>query len=85
MATGCSVPKISEEVVTETNSNKITKRDEITCSLCLEEFKDPRILPCFHTYCKLCLDELLKSDGKNGKGAGPRIIKFGLILDFPQN
>lgn len=31
------------------------------CSLCLERFSDPRILPCFHTFCLRCLDRLIES------------------------
>lgn len=30
------------------------------CSLCLEGFKDPRILPCFHSLCRDCLAEYLE-------------------------
>ena len=26
-----------------------------TCSVCLDEFKDPRALPCLHTFCLACL------------------------------
>ena len=29
------------------------------CSLCLERFKDPRILACIHTFCKSCLERYL--------------------------
>ncbi|XP_013407929.1 tripartite motif-containing protein 2-like [Lingula anatina] len=29
----------------------------LTCSICLEEFKDPRVLPCFHTFCFDCISE----------------------------
>ncbi|XP_041373688.1 uncharacterized protein LOC121386751 [Gigantopelta aegis] len=32
-----------------------TDHDEISCSLCLEVFTDPRGLPCGHTYCLKCL------------------------------
>lgn len=28
------------------------------CPLCLEQFKEPRILPCSHTYCTNCLIDL---------------------------
>ena len=31
------------------------------CSLCLERFSNPRILPCFHTFCLRCLDRLIES------------------------
>ena len=26
------------------------------CPICLNRFDDPRVLPCFHTYCRRCLD-----------------------------
>ena len=29
--------------------------DRLKCSLCLDPFKDPRILTCFHSFCKECL------------------------------
>ncbi|KAK7474953.1 hypothetical protein BaRGS_00033840 [Batillaria attramentaria] len=28
------------------------------CALCLEQFKSPRILPCFHTFCLSCIKRL---------------------------
>ena len=36
----------------------------LKCSICLELFSDPRILPCLHTYCLKCLQGLV-SDQKN--------------------
>ena len=33
-------------------------KDEITCPLCQEFFQDPKILPCFHYYCKRCVLQL---------------------------
>ena len=32
--------------------------DEITCPVCQEFFREPKILPCFHYYCKQCVVEL---------------------------
>ncbi|XP_025082359.1 E3 ubiquitin-protein ligase TRIM56-like [Pomacea canaliculata] len=31
------------------------------CPLCLERFKSPRILPCFHTFCLQCLSRLIET------------------------
>ena len=29
--------------------------DLLTCSMCLETLTEPRSLPCFHNFCKVCL------------------------------
>ncbi|KAL7399832.1 hypothetical protein ABVT39_002542 [Epinephelus coioides] len=34
--------------------------EDLTCSVCYSLFSDPRILPCSHTFCKTCLDNLLQ-------------------------
>jgi len=33
--------------------------EELTCPVCLELFADPLMLPCSHSMCKRCLDEML--------------------------
>ncbi len=47
------------------------------CGLCLDEFTEPRQLPCTHTYCTGCLDELIRSNaitvpprGRKKRGGG---------------
>ncbi|XP_077998448.1 tripartite motif-containing protein 2-like [Glandiceps talaboti] len=37
--------------------------DFLCCSICMEQFKDPKILPCLHTFCQQCLVTLLKTKG----------------------
>lgn len=32
----------------------------MTCSVCYSLFTDPRVLPCSHTFCKACLDNVLQ-------------------------
>lgn len=34
-------------------------QDQLTCSVCLERYLDPRTLPCHHSFCKVCLDKVL--------------------------
>ena len=36
-------------------------RDNLKCSICLELFNDPRVLPCLHTYCLKCLQGLVSN------------------------
>ena len=39
--------------------------NQLNCSLCLQKYKSPRILPCLHTYCKVCLEEI-QHEGEDG-------------------
>ena len=34
--------------------------DELTCPVCTEHFKEPKVLPCLHYYCKTCIADLIK-------------------------
>lgn len=34
--------------------------EDLTCSVCYSLFSDPRVLPCSHTFCKTCLDNLVQ-------------------------
>ena len=33
--------------------------DELSCSVCLEEYRKPRVLPCLHVFCESCLEKLV--------------------------
>ncbi|KAM8902424.1 tripartite motif-containing protein 59 isoform 1-T2 [Spinachia spinachia] len=35
-------------------------KEDLTCSVCYSLFADPRVLPCSHTFCKTCLNNLLR-------------------------
>ncbi|XP_049637970.1 tripartite motif-containing protein 59-like [Suncus etruscus] len=35
--------------------------DELTCPICYSIFEDPRVLPCSHTFCKTCLESILRA------------------------
>ncbi|KAK7483901.1 hypothetical protein BaRGS_00024785 [Batillaria attramentaria] len=43
-----------------TDADKL-KHDFLTCPLCLELFKEPKVLDCQHTYCLACLQQYLAS------------------------
>ena len=53
--------------------------DVCKCSVCLEPYKDPKVLPCEHCFCKECLELLLKVPVQDG------IIWFGgdVKIDCP--
>lgn len=36
----------------------------LNCGICLEQYKEPKILPCSHTFCLACLEKTLKSREK---------------------
>ena len=38
--------------------------DQLTCAICLNAFKDPKLLQCFHVYYKDCLQRLVVADGQ---------------------
>ena len=35
-------------------------QDQVTCGICLEPYKQPRLLKCFHVYCEQCLQRLVR-------------------------
>ena len=56
--------------------------EEITCPVCQEHFRDPKILPCLHYYCKECVRQLALRAGTNSPFSCPE-CRRGTVL--PQN
>ena len=56
--------------------------EEITCPVCQEHFRDPKILPCLHYYCKECVRQLSLRAGTNRPFACPECRKETVL---PQN
>ena len=45
-------------------TTKSSKEDDmLCCSICMEEYEDPRALPCLHTFCCRCLIQLSFREG----------------------
>nr|XP_058949738.1 E3 ubiquitin-protein ligase TRIM71-like [Pocillopora verrucosa] len=40
---------------------------QVTCSVCLETYKEPKIIPCFHTFCCECLEKHARVSQRHGK------------------
>ena len=39
-------------------------KDQLNCTICFEQYKDPKILPCHHSFCKECLEKTLQKTGR---------------------
>ena len=35
-------------------------QDQVTCGICLDSYKQPKLLKCFHVYCEQCLQHLVR-------------------------
>ena len=57
----------------ESSSEALEKLEEqLTCPICLEQFTNPKILPCFHSFCLHCLEDV-----------APELIEDDLYLPCP--
>ena len=65
--------------------------EEMSCSVCMSTFTNPKILPCFHTFCLHCLNELQRTSGKHGEITCPecrrkfQVPGSGYPKDLPTN
>ena len=41
--------------------------DQLNCSVCLDTYTDPKLLQCYHIYCKKCLVKLVVRDQQGGQ------------------
>ena len=58
-------------MVSREPSNIEPNVDIDNCGICLGDFKKPKILPCFHTFCLDCLKSYVEKTGRNGKFTCP--------------
>ena len=64
--------------------------DDLRCSICLDLFTQPKILPCCHTFCKACLELLVERD-QRGKlslscpNCRKRYVLRGGVHNIPNN
>ncbi|XP_076454738.1 uncharacterized protein LOC143289589 [Babylonia areolata] len=56
-STGCEIPPSLKESPSMLALHKDPVED-LTCRVCNELFRDPRILPCLHTFCSACITNL---------------------------
>ena len=65
--------------------------EEVSCSVCMTTFTDPKILPCLHSFCLHCLNEILRTSGRHDIFPCPECRKevqvpsSGKLKDLPTN
>ena len=42
-------------------------KEEVTCSVCIHLFEEPKQLPCLHIFCLECLNDLARTSTRHGK------------------
>nr|XP_058940616.1 E3 ubiquitin-protein ligase TRIM71-like [Pocillopora verrucosa] len=65
--------------------------EEVSCSVCMTTFTDPKILPCLHSFCLHCLNGILRTSGRHDIFPCPECRKevqvpsSGSLEDLPTN
>jgi len=63
--------------------------DIAECPICIEEFTDPRVLPCVHTFCLKCIETYIKEKSAEKMVCPMCRTKFTLpcngVADLPKN
>ena len=53
--------------------------DQLECSICLDSFNDPKLLQCFHVFCKDCLEPMVLRDKHGLSLCCPNCRHFTLL------
>ena len=65
--------------------------EEVSCSVCMTTFTDPKQLPCLHSFCLHCLNGILRTSGRHDVITCPecrkecRVPSSGKLKDLPTN
>ena len=65
--------------------------EEVSCSVCMTTFTEPKILPCLHSFCLHCLNGILRTSGGHDMIACPecrrevQVPSSGNLKDLPTN
>ncbi|XP_020629863.1 E3 ubiquitin-protein ligase TRIM56-like, partial [Orbicella faveolata] len=65
--------------------------EEVSCSVCMITFTDPKMLPCLHSFCLHCLEGILRTSGRHDIITCPecrresRVPGSGNLKDLPTN
>ena len=56
--------------------------EDLSCKICYETFKEPKQLPCLHSFCVACLNRLAETRAVNGKIQCPLCQ---IVVDVPES
>ena len=65
--------------------------EEVSCSVCMSKYTDPKQLPCLHSFCLHCLNGIQRTSGRRDKIACPEcrqefnVPKNGNLAALPTN
>ena len=64
--------------------------EEVSCSVCMTTFTDPKTLPCLHSFCLHCLEGILRTSGRHDAISCPECrresrVPSGSLNDLPTN
>ena len=65
--------------------------EEVSCSVCMTTFTEPKQLPCLHSFCLHCLEGILRTSGRHdiitcpGCRGASRVPNSGNLKDLPTN
>ena len=67
--------------------------EEVSCSVCMTTFTDPKQLPCLHSFCLHCLEGILRTSGRNDiitcpecrRESNYKVPRNGNLKDLPTN
>ena len=65
--------------------------EEVSCSVCMTTFTEPKILPCLHSFCLHCLNGILRTSGRHDIIPCPecrrevQVPSSGNLKDLPTN
>jgi len=81
-------PKKSTVVMAAKQMKKVT--GHLACPICCELYKKPKYLPCYHSYCEVCLTKLQEKSADKSSIACPEcrktsLVSAGGVKELPNN